>query len=298
MNEYQPPFAFENHDTSEATRRTLAKSGQIGRVLYSNGKLSADDIDRVVRLQEKLKLRFGEAAIKLRLVSADDVKMALAEQFSYPVAPLSGTRLDRSLTAALRPQSRRAEALRGLRSELMLRYFDRPDRRILPLVSTDDADQSGALVANLAIVFSQLGAKTLLMDCNLRVPSLHRLFGRANRLGLSDILAARAEFHPQLCAPLDSLWLLNAGTTAPNPQELLANNRYRDLTATLADQFDVILASTPSLDTNLDAQLVANRAGAALLVAQENVTSMRKLDAACRRLQDVGVSVLGVTLSQ
>ncbi|BES69520.1 chain length determinant protein tyrosine kinase EpsG [Marinobacter nanhaiticus D15-8W] len=296
MTEYAPPVVGSND--ASTTSRALAKSGQIGRLLYENGKLSADDVDRVARLQEERGLRFGEAAVALRLVTPDDVRMALAEQFSYPVAPLSNTDLDRSLTAALRPQSPRAEALRGLRSELMLRYFDRPEKRILPLVSIDGADEGGKLVANLAIVFSQLGARTLLVDCNLRQPSLHGLFGLPNRHGLSDILASRANFRPQLCSPLESLWLLNAGTPAPNPQELLANKRYRTLTAKLAEQFDVVLVNTPSLGTSLDAQLVANRAGAALIVAKEHVTSMRRLDVASRRLQEVGVELLGVTLSQ
>lgn len=298
MTEYAPPIVGSSSDTPRTTTRALAKSGQIGRLLYENGKLSADDIDRVAKLQEERGVRFGEAAVALRLVTADDVKMALAEQFSYPVAPLSNTDLDRSLIAALRPQSRRVEALRGLRSELMLRYFDEPDKRILPLVGIDGAGEGGTLVANLAIVFSQLGARTLLMDCNLREPSLHRLFGLPNRHGLSDILASRANFRPQLCSPLESLWLLNAGTSAPNPQELLSHKRYRSLTAKLAEQFDVVLVNTPSLGTSLDAQLVANRAGAALLLAKEHVTPLRRLDTASRRLQDVGVNVLGVTLSQ
>lgn len=297
MTEYAPPIVSSS-DTPRTATRALAKSGQIGRLLYENGKLSAEDVDRVAKLQEERGLRFGEAAIALRLVNPDDVRMALAEQFSYPVAPLSNTDLNRSLVAALRPQSRRVEALRGLRSELMLRYFDDPYQRILPLVSIDRADDGGTLVANLAIVFSQLGARTLLMDCNLREPALHRLFGLPNRHGLSDILASRANFRPQLCTPLESLWLLNAGTPAPNPQELLANKRYRNLAAKLAEQFDVVLVNTPSLSTSLDAQLIANRAGAALLVAKEHVTPMRRLEGASRRLQEVGVNVLGVTLSQ
>jgi receptor protein-tyrosine kinase len=298
MTEYTPPLVVNSDQEFKPIKHALIKSGQIGRLLYENGKLSAQDVDRVVKLQEKCGLRFGEAAIQLRVVTADDVKMALAEQFSYPVAPLSNTNLDRSLIAALRPQSPRVEALRGLRSELMMRYFDVPEQRILPLIGVDGADEDGALVANLAIVFSQLGANTLLMDCDLRNPSLHRLFGLPNRHGLSDILASRANSRPQLCAPLESLWLLNAGTPAPNPQELLASHRYRDLTASLVQEFDVILCNTPSASASLDAQLVANRAGAALLVAKEHVTPLRQLEFVARHLQDVGVKILGITLSQ
>lgn len=276
----------------------LAKTGQMGRLMVESGRLSADDLETIVEVQEKRRLRFGEAAVALGLVTREDVKAVLAQQFSYSIAPLADSRLDPVLLAAFRPQSRRVEALRGLRSELMLRYFDNPDRRVLPLIGVDDAQSSGELTANLAIVCSQLGARTLLIDANLRQPSLHKLFDLPNHQGLSDVLADRGAAMPQLCSPLQSLWLLNGGTVAPNPQELLTHQRYYSLMSSLSEQYDVILANTPPLTENLDAQLIGARAGAALLIAKEHVTSLRSLEHVSRRLQDVGVSVLGVALSQ
>ncbi|MGP4842522.1 polysaccharide biosynthesis tyrosine autokinase [Marinobacter sp. 1Y8] len=276
----------------------LTKAGQMGRVLVESGKIKSHDLERVIRFQKSRGLRFGEAAISLGLVTQEDVKAALAQQFSYSVAPLSNSQLSPSLTAAFYPQSRRMEALRGLRSELMLRYFDDPAQRVLPIVGVDREAASGELVANLAIVFSQLGANTLLIDGNLRQPSLHRLFALPDGPGLSDVLAGRAAPAPKLCAPLQSLWLLNGGTVAPNPQELLSHRRYRTLMTTLANNFDVVLVHTPPLKDNRDAQLISARAGAALMVAKENVTPLRALEAASRHLQEVGVSLMGVALSQ
>ena len=224
--------------------------------------------------------------------------MALAHQFSYPVVPVANTKLDRSLVAALRPHSPRVEALRGLRSELMLRYFDDPAHRVLPTICVDDGDGAGKLLANLAIVFSQLGARTLMIDANLRKPMLHDLFNLRNGDGLSDILASRGTVAPHSCSPFESLWLLNAGTPAPNPQELLAKKRYRNLCSKLAEQFDVILVNTPPLSESQDAQLLANRAGAALWIVREHSTPLKTLDQYSRRLQEVGVNLLGAAVSQ
>ncbi|MCC5810570.1 MAG: polysaccharide biosynthesis tyrosine autokinase [Ectothiorhodospiraceae bacterium] len=281
----------------DETARVLTRSGPIGRQLVESGKLDAIELERITHYQQKTGLRFGEAAVALGLLTEEDVRIALAQQFSYALAPVADRRLAPSLVAANIPESREVEALRGLRSELLLRYFDGQHHRVLPLVGVDSGKATGELTANLAVVFSQVGALTLLIDANMRQPELHTLFGQDNVEGLSDVLAGRASVSPRLCTPLQSLWLLNAGTRAPNPQELLSGDRYRKLMSRLAEKFDVILVNTPSMSENVDAQLIAARAGAAVMVAREHVTSLGELDHARLRLQSVGVSVMGVALS-
>lgn len=290
MNELSLPLLREKTQPRDT-------SVLMGRLLVDSGKLKASDLDRVLLLQKQRGLRFGEAARALGLVTEDDIRSVLARQFSYPVVQNTGSRLHPALVAAHQPNSRRVEALRGLRSELMLRYFDNSYHRVLPLVSVDGGVASDELITNLAIVFSQLGTRTLLIDANLRSPSLHQMFGQSNNRGLSDVLAGRASASPQSCEPFDSLWLLNGGTMAPNPQELLAHRRYQELMVEMVESFDVILVNTPTLNESLDAQLIAARAGAALMVARENVTRLRRLEQASKRLREVGVAIMGVALS-
>ncbi len=292
MTELFPPTDRED------AARVLTRSGPIGRMLVESGKLEEIDIERVVHYQRKTGQRFGEAAVTLGLVTDEDVRVAVAQQFSHALVPVTDRRLAPALTAANAPQSAEVEALRGLRSELMLRYFDGQSQRVLPMVGVDRSNAIGELTANLAVVFSQVGALTLLIDANMRQPEIHGLFGQPNDQGLSDVLAGRASVSPRLCTPMQSLWLLSAGTMAPNPQELLSGERYRKLMLRLAEKFDVILVNTPSMNDNVDGQLIAARAGAALMVAREHVTSLGKLDNARQRLQAVGVSIMGVALSQ
>lgn len=270
---------------------------RIGGVLVDNGKLRPADVANVLRQQEARSLRFGELAVKLKLVTEADVRAALAQQFSYPVVSDAGV-LGRSLVAAFQPTSPWVEALRSLRSQLMLSYFTPSARRALPLVGVDESQALERLITNLAVVFAQAGLRTLLVDANLRAPSLHGFFGLGNRQGLADVLAERAELSLQAVTPLSSLYLLNGGTLAPNPQELLASTRYTTLLQQLNQQFDAVLINTPPLKQAADAQLIAARAGAALLVAKEHVTHLASLERAKNKLQEAGVRLLGVVLAR
>lgn len=272
-----------------------AETELMGRLLIESGAIRPSDLERILQVQKQRGLRFGEAAQSLGLVTAEDIRAILARQFSYPVVARKDPALSPSLVAALQPEHRRVEALRSLRSELMLRYFNQPENRRLAVVTVDQGG-AGELCANLAVVFSQLGARTLLVDADLRSPSLHRLFGLSNARGLSDALAGRTAAVPRNCAPLGDLWLLNGGTQAPNPQELLARGRYQELMERFSEKFDVILFHCPPLVDNLDAQIVAARAGAVLMVAQEHVTPLRFMEKASTRLQDIGVRIVGVAL--
>lgn len=271
----------------------------MGRLMVQKGLIHGDDLDRILGLQKQRGIRFGEAAQSLGLVTAEDVRAVLAEQFAYPVVarPASEVSLHPRVIAAYQPAHPRVEALRSLRSELMLRHFNQPQNKVLAVVGVDGAEGIRDLATNLAVVFAQTGARTLLIDANLRDPCLHEWFGLPNLRGLSDSLAGRSSAIPRHCPPLDTLWLLNGGTVAPNPQELLAHKRYQILLTQLAAKFDAVFINTPALSGNLDAQLVAARAGAALMVARENYTSLRTLDKASHRLRDLGVAVTGVALS-
>lgn len=270
---------------------------QMGPMLVAMGKLSQKDLTLIVATQKKQGLRFGEAALKLGLVKENDITAILAEQFAYTQTPAASSKLDHRLSALFQPDSPQAEALRSLRSELMLRYFNPEPHRSLALISAEDAEGSALATANLAICFAQLGLRTLLIDTNLRAPQLNRLFHLPEHApGLSDWIADRTAVVPTNIDAVRSLWLLPAGTRAPNPQELLSSKHYQERLGPLARQFDITLISTAPMDSNRDAQIVAAHAGAALLLARQHHTRTEALAAICHRLRDLGVRLLGAAL--
>jgi protein-tyrosine kinase len=272
---------------------------KMGPMLVANGKLDTKDLARVLAAQKKYGLRFGDAALKLGLVTANDIRAILAQQFAYTSPPDKQSPLDKRLTALFQPDGMQAEALRSLRSELLLRYFNDETQSFLALVGCDDAESIALTSANLAISFAQMGIKTLLVDCNLRDPQLQKIFYLDPLApGLTDSLSDRSTLTLASIDGIGSLHVICAGTPVPNPQELLGTKRrFHTHLSALSQGFDVVLLNTAPLTTNRDAQLVAAEAGAALLVANAHRTKTRMLEGISIRLQELGVRLLGVSLA-
>ncbi|WP_217807008.1 cellulose synthase operon protein YhjQ/BcsQ [Andreprevotia lacus] len=271
---------------------------RIGTLLLESGRLTQNDAARVLEHQKRRNLRFGEAAIELGLVSEIDIQRVLSTQFSYSCAIGGDPALSPALLAAHKPFSAEVEALRSLRSQLLLRWFA-GDQHALMVVGSEPGRHTAELAANLAIVFAQMGERTLLVDANLRQPQQQQLFGLKNRLGLSDLLAGRAEPSACIQSPesLPGLALLPAGTEVPNPQELLSRQEYAQWCNQFEQQYDVVLFSAPSLALGADMQLIGARARGALVVAQRDVSSTRDLSSLLEKLRVASTEVLGCVLA-
>jgi protein-tyrosine kinase len=277
---------------------------RIGILLQLAGKLTADNAERVARTQQELGLRFGDAAMRLGLVNQEDIDTVIARQFAYPVAASGASTLSPRLVAALHPASPQGDTLRAIRSQLLLRWFG-TGRHALVISGAGTGDASSVLAANLALVFAQLGQRTLLVDANLRHGVQHALFGlhghgtRAGRagVGLSDVLAGRARLDAIAPVPgFDALALLGAGTVPPNPQELLERASFGKLHAQLGQRYDVVLYDVAPTSHGAEALAVAAQAGAALLVAQKNLTPVAALKRLAQQMAGAQVAVVGSVL--
>lgn len=272
----------------------------IGAILIKTGRLSAADAERVTRFQLERNMRFGDAAFELGVVSAADIEFALSRQFDYPYLLAGESAISADVVAAYEPFSSRVESLRGVRNQLMWRWFETGQtRRALAVTSAEQGDGRSFVAANLAVVFSQQGQRTLLIDADLRQPSQHKLFSLDNRSGLSATLSGRtgaAEAIQRVPGLLD-LSVLTAGAPPPNPLELLGRPQFGQLLDTLSAQYDVILIDTPAGSDYSDAQAVAARAGAALIVARQNGTRVAALGTLVDLLSDSRVHVVGTVLN-
>jgi len=275
-----------------------ASDRSIGAILIDAGRLTASDAERILRLQKDQGMRFGDAAIKLKLLDEDDIRFALCSQFDYPYLPASDDSLSHELVAAYQPFSPVVEQLRALRSQLMLRWFDaRADRKTLAIVSPGQGDGRSFIAANLAIVFSQLGERTLLVDADLRSPRQHELFKLGHCAGLSSLLAGRTNAETVISVPaLIGLSVLPAGAVPPNPQELLGRSVFGDTLRILGRDFDVVIIDTPAAANYADAQTVAARAGAALIAARKNRSLLPDFVDLAHRLQQSGTTLVGSVL--
>jgi protein-tyrosine kinase len=268
----------------------------IGGLLLESGKITPENAERVLRMQKELGIRFGEAAQRLGLITEADIQQVLARQFDYPYLQAGEGHFSPKLVAAYQPFSYQVEQLRAIRSQLMLRWFARGHKGLV--VISPDVDEGASLfVANLAIVFSQLGEHTLLVDGNLRSPSQHEIFDLKGRQGLSDILAGRADL--DAVAKVDAfvdLSVLAAGTLPPNPQELLSRNTFAALKPRLDERFDVVLYDVSPFAAGADALAIAARVGGVLVVARKNRTRVEDIHALREQMRHSGAEVIGSVL--
>jgi protein-tyrosine kinase len=271
-------------------------TASMGELLLGEGKISASDVERIVALQKQEGLRFGEAAKALGLINDDDIQKALSHQFDFPFLMANEENFSSELVAAYQPFSAQVEALRALRGQLMLRWFI-DAHNSLALVSTSRNEGRSYTAANLAIIFSQLGERTLLIDADLRQPRQHELFKLQGGYGLSDVLSGRADLTVVTrTTAFRDLSVMPAGTVPPNPGELISRG-LKNCLQQLQIQFDVILIDTPPAEQGLDAQIIASFCGGAMLVARQDKTKLNDLQLLKEALQGAGIHCLGAVLT-
>jgi protein-tyrosine kinase len=269
----------------------------IGRLLLDAGKLTEQDIKDIVALQKTESLRFGEAARKLGLAEEADILRALSVQFEYPSVPVGGSSLKEALFSAYQPQDVRAEAMRMLRSQLMLRWFG-GRRKLLAVVGADAGEGCSEVAANLAISFAQLGEKTLLIDANMRNPSQEKLFGLRAGSGLSNLLAGRGTLASAV-SPIEdfhNLSVLCAGSLPPNPQELLSRPGFQALLSAAKEEYDIVILDTPPAVISADAQIVAALASGCVLVTCRHQTRIADVVKIKDEFTSIGVTMLGAII--
>ncbi len=285
-----------------STAMAHGSNQSMGDILVATGRLSPEDLQKILESQRRDKRPFGEAAIALKALTKDDIDFALSKQFDYAYLSPQDSSLSPQLVAAYKPFSRVGENLRAVRSQLMLRWFNGDSlNKVLAVVSAGSRDGRSFVAANLAIVFAQQGQRTLLIDGDLRAKpdaGQQTLFKLGRSAGLSGILADRAGLEvAQLVLGLPGLAVLPAGAVPPNPQELLGRPAFGQLLMAAVNQFDVILIDTPAGSSYSDAEIIAARAGAAVVVTRANQSLMPQAAQLCKRLQEVGVAMVGSVLN-
>jgi protein-tyrosine kinase len=295
-----PTKAPENVLPIEASSRVIARQDRrIGSILAEQGKLGVRDIERVLELQQRQASRFGEAALRVGLITKEDLQSALAAQYDFPhLLPGTGG-ISTEVVVAYEPLHPRAEELRALRAELLIRWSKAEVRhRVLAIASPGPGEGRSYVAANLAVLFSQLGERTLLIDADLRAPRQHRIFDVADTFGLSAVLSGRADRSAVMPIPnFGRLSVLPAGARPPNPQELLSGHVLGDLLEQWRAEFDVILLDTPPAKLCADARIVAFRAGGVMVLARKNRTRVADTTGVMRELTNTGARIVGTVLN-
>jgi receptor protein-tyrosine kinase len=279
---------------------TKDRSRAIGAILVELGRLSPSEVERIQLFAAKQNLRFGEAALTLHLLTEADIELAVAQQFKYPILRRGGDGgVSDDVVAAYQPQSAMVESLRVLRSQLTLRWNTPNERKSLVVVSADRGDGRSWLTANIATVFAQMGDRVLLIDGDMRHPRQHELFNIDNSVGLSALLTGRAgkeivaRIHPQL-----RLFVLPAGILPPNPQELLGREVFDVVLKMFATQYDMVIFDSPCTSEAADAQILASRVDAAVMLVRRNHSRAAEARSAMQNMAESGIHVIGSVINE
>lgn len=290
-----------NTQTLKFPTRTGSQTGRsIGAILVESGRLDAEQAESIARFQQDYGLRFGEAGLRIGLLTREDIRLALARQFDFICPSPGDAPLSTELLAVHRPDHPWVEALRTLRSELLFRWLETDaGGRSLVLASVERGEGRSFVAANLAVLFAQLGRRTLLIDADLRHPRLHTLFGLENRTGLSSVLAERADIEAiDLIPSLGGLSVLSAGPVPPNPQELLSRARFAEFLEQASALYEVVIIDSPPYTTAADVQVIAARAGAALLVCRPHAAALEEVSALASALRQGRATLLGAVVNR
>jgi exopolysaccharide transport family protein len=202
------------------------------------------------------------------------------------------------LVTQVRPQSQMAESYRALRTSLLLSNLGAPPKVIM-ITSALPQEGKTTTSINCAVVLAQKGVRVLLIDADLRRPSIHKTLGMGPRSGLSNVLTGSANLQQTITRSpiLPNLSILPAGTPPPNPAELLASPNMRQVLEELRGQYDHIVVDTPPTLSVTDAVVLSPRADAIVLVIRSGQTTKQALRRSRDILMQVNAKVSGVLLN-
>lgn len=196
------------------------------------------------------------------------------------------------------PKSVAAEAYRILRTNLQFTNPDRPLKSVL-ITSPTVGDGKSTVTSNLAVAFAQVGRSVIIVNADLRRPSVHKMFQVPDGVGLTSVLVGQATVQEALRdTQVPNVRLLTAGPTPPNPAELLESQRMQAVMQELREYADIILYDAPPVTVVTDAGLLAPHVDGCILVVSVGVTQREMARAAVEQLQRVEGHLLGVVVNR
>jgi len=258
-----------------------------------------EGIDNTVRTPEQAQVISALPSLGMIPLGIKNTADAASKKLSSGLAGLpTGLREPVELVTVSRPQSQMAESYRALRTSLLLSSLGAPPKVI---VITSALPQEGKTTTSLntSVVLAQKGSRVLLIDADMRRPSIHKALNLGPRTGLSNVLTGSATLQHAIVRSKDvpTLYVLPAGTPPPNPAELLASANLGKIFAELKDEYDHIVVDTPPTLSVTDAVILSTRADTVVLVIRSGQTTKQALRRARDLLLRVNAHISGVLLN-
>jgi succinoglycan biosynthesis transport protein ExoP len=231
---------------------------------------------------------------------SDDVQRVLNFPTLGSIARIANTRqLPDSLITFKHPRSPIAEAYRVLRTNLRFSGIENPSGALL-VTSAGPAEGKTTTASNLAVTLAQGGRRVILVDADLRRPSIHKVFGLPNEIGLSNLFLGDAPTLDSVLQPttIEGLKVVTSGPLPPNPAEILDSMQMNEMMATLRSQTDMLILDSPPVLAVADASILGSRCSGAVLVIDSGHTRSDACRRAAETLGKTKVKILGAVLNK
>jgi capsular exopolysaccharide synthesis family protein len=276
----------------------VSLAGSVGLVLFieylDNTIKNVEDVTRYVQLPALGVIPAISASAARKLASKKSGKhKALTDGAKLPgMGEFKPGQL-----MALDTRSTAAEAYRALRTSVLLSAAGRPPKKIL-VTSSQPGEGKTTTCINTAISLAQLGASVLIIDCDLRKPTTHKVFGVDHVLGLSTYLSRDVTLDGLIQKlPINNVSLLPCGPIPPNPAELISSEKMRSMLALLSERYDHILIDSPPLINVTDPVILSRMVDGVIMVVHGGKSTRYVVRRARQELTSVGAKIFGVVLN-
>lgn len=225
----------------------------------------------------------------------------IEKRFKVPVLGvvenISGPRRNLDTLLEDEPQSSYSESYKMIRSMVLLSTADHPPRSIL-ITSSVPSEGKTTVTVNFAKTLAMLGNRVLTIDCDLRKPNLHAVFGLFTQEGLSAYLAGTADLKSVLVKYKESIDVIPAGQIPPNPSELLSSRKMKELLVSMSKEYDFILLDSAPILSVTDSLTLASLTDGTILITQANKSTNDMLSKSLKRLQSIESPLLGIIVNR
>lgn len=275
------PAALPRNPVNPGALQTMLLAGMIGAMLAVGAAFLMEYMDDTIKQPDDVQRLTGSTALGM---------IARIQPIARP---------QDALITAEHPKSSIAEGYRVLRTNIQFASLDNPATSLLVTSSAPQEGKSTTL-ANLGVVIAQSGKRTLLVDTDLRRPTLHKLFGLPNKNGVTNLLLSD---QPDIAAAahatdVPGLSVLTSGPQPPNPAELLASPRMDGLIAQARSTYDAVLFDSPPIMAVADASILAAKVQEVVLVVDAGRTRSEMARRARQAIDTTGAKFLGVVLNR
>ncbi|MDD6794733.1 MAG: CpsD/CapB family tyrosine-protein kinase [Clostridiaceae bacterium] len=193
------------------------------------------------------------------------------------------------------PKSITAEAYRTLRTNIQYSSFDKEIRSIV-VTSSEPGEGKSTVTGNLALSFAQDDKSVILIDCDLRRPTVYKNFRLSNQVGLSEVIVGKAKVEDAIQVYNENLHILTSGKIPPNPAEMLSSNMMTKLINALKEKYDMVILDSAPLQAVTDAQILSTKVDGTVFVVRAERTKIDSVKEAKSLLDKVGANIIGTVL--